>query len=244
MGIRKCIIAGCLSTTARREDAGVTFHSIPIRDELRIRWLEACKVETRDPNVIRNFVVCSRHFRQADFKLHLGHKYLLIKGSLPTIFPWGKASGKSAAPAAGTTAEPETAVDEVPKSENAESSTEAKTEASDGGGGVSAGSSGGAEPRMRRSLLKRKSLAIKRSASSDSALKHVAPKKSQRSSSDVVAVKMNAPAIAVPATEKVDAVPGTEIEAMDFNQVWHPATVVEVDQHERELLVHFKDNDK
>ena len=33
--------------------------------------------------------------------------------------------------------------------------------------------------------------------------------------------------------------PNTRIEALDFNQTWSPATILEVDYEENEVLVHF-----
>uniref|UniRef100_A0A8D8NTP0 PHD finger protein 20-like protein 1 n=2 Tax=Culex pipiens TaxID=7175 RepID=A0A8D8NTP0_CULPI len=92
MGVRKCIIAGCPSTSDRKEDRGVSYHKIPANEEQKGRWWVACRLP--DNYVInKGSNLCSRHFRKADFQAFKGTKYLLKNGVVPTIFPWTVASG-------------------------------------------------------------------------------------------------------------------------------------------------------
>uniref|UniRef100_A0A1Q3F4E5 Putative phd finger domain protein n=1 Tax=Culex tarsalis TaxID=7177 RepID=A0A1Q3F4E5_CULTA len=92
MGVRKCIIAGCPSTSDRKEDRGVSYHKIPANEEQKQRWWVACRLP--DNYVInKGSNLCSRHFRKADFQDFKGTKYLLKNGVIPTIFPWSPAGG-------------------------------------------------------------------------------------------------------------------------------------------------------
>lgn len=87
MGVRKCIIKECPSSSARKEDRGVTFHRIPVKEDVKAMWIEACRLpETFKINKGSN--VCSRHFRKADFQDFKGKKYVLKLGAIPTIFSW------------------------------------------------------------------------------------------------------------------------------------------------------------
>lgn len=41
-------------------------------------------------------------------------------------------------------------------------------------------------------------------------------------------------------SEKMEFIPGSMLEARDFNNEWFSAKIVEVDQEDREVLVHFQ----
>ncbi|XP_055536145.1 uncharacterized protein LOC129724892 [Wyeomyia smithii] len=91
MGIRKCIISDCPSSSARKEDRGVTYHKIPANEQNKKKWVLACRLP--DNYVInKGSNVCSRHFRKADFQDFKGTKYVLKFGAVPTIFSWSIAS--------------------------------------------------------------------------------------------------------------------------------------------------------
>ncbi|XP_058459469.1 uncharacterized protein LOC131435506 [Malaya genurostris] len=91
MGIRKCIIKDCLSSSARKEDRGVTYHKIPANELVKKKWIVACQLP--EGFVInKGSNVCSRHFRKADFQDFKGTKYVLKFGAVPTIFSWTIAS--------------------------------------------------------------------------------------------------------------------------------------------------------
>ncbi|XP_058831300.1 uncharacterized protein LOC131689929 [Topomyia yanbarensis] len=94
MGVRKCIIKDCPSTSARSEDRGVTYHKIPANESVKKKWVIACQLP--DSFVInKGSNVCSRHFRKADFQDFKGTKYVLKFGAVPTIFSWTIASAPS-----------------------------------------------------------------------------------------------------------------------------------------------------
>uniref|UniRef100_A0A6E8VPR2 MBD domain-containing protein n=1 Tax=Anopheles coluzzii TaxID=1518534 RepID=A0A6E8VPR2_ANOCL len=87
MGIRKCIVPECPSSSARPEDRGVTYHKIPYLDEMKRLWIVACHLPD-DYFATKASNVCSRHFRRADFQEFKGKKYVLKLGVVPTVFPW------------------------------------------------------------------------------------------------------------------------------------------------------------
>uniref|UniRef100_A0A182LSN2 MBD domain-containing protein n=1 Tax=Anopheles culicifacies TaxID=139723 RepID=A0A182LSN2_9DIPT len=87
MGIRKCIVPDCPSTSARLEDRGVTYHKIPYLDDMKRLWITACHLPD-DYFATKGSNVCSRHFRKADFQEFKGKKYVLKFGVVPTIFEW------------------------------------------------------------------------------------------------------------------------------------------------------------
>uniref|UniRef100_A0A182RML3 MBD domain-containing protein n=1 Tax=Anopheles funestus TaxID=62324 RepID=A0A182RML3_ANOFN len=87
MGIRKCIVPDCPSTSARPEDRGVTYHKIPYLEDMKRLWIAACHLPD-DYFATKGSNVCSRHFRKADFQEFKGKKYVLKFGVVPTIFDW------------------------------------------------------------------------------------------------------------------------------------------------------------
>ncbi|XP_055612035.1 PHD finger protein 20-like protein 1 [Uranotaenia lowii] len=92
MGVRKCIIKDCPSSSARPEDRGVTYHKIPANEENMKKWMIACRLPD-NYYINKGSNVCSRHFRKADFQDFKGTKYVLKFGAVPTIFSWTVASG-------------------------------------------------------------------------------------------------------------------------------------------------------
>ena len=44
-------------------------------------------------------------------------------------------------------------------------------------------------------------------------------------------------------SEGINFAPGTKLEAQDFNEIWHLAKIIEVDNDEREVLIHFEKKD-
>ncbi|XP_055626102.1 uncharacterized protein LOC129768456 [Toxorhynchites rutilus septentrionalis] len=91
MGIRKCIIKDCPSSSARVEDRGVTYHKIPANAEVKSKWMLSCRLP-ENYVINKGSNVCSRHFRKADFQEFKGTKYVLKFGAVPTIFSWTIAS--------------------------------------------------------------------------------------------------------------------------------------------------------
>uniref|UniRef100_A0A182PFL4 MBD domain-containing protein n=1 Tax=Anopheles epiroticus TaxID=199890 RepID=A0A182PFL4_9DIPT len=123
MGIRKCIVPECPSSSARPEDRGVTYHKIPYLEDMQRLWIVACHLPDDYP-ATKTTNVCSRHFRKADFQDFKGKKYVLKFGVVPTIFAWtvakpsGEAAGKGAQK--GGTKAKEDATEKVAKTEEEE----------------------------------------------------------------------------------------------------------------------------
>lgn len=85
---RRCIIKGCASVAGRKGHHGVQFNPIPLNPNMRQHWLTNCGI-TDTKSIRRKLLVCSRHFRRADFQALKENKYFLKHGAVPTIFPWG-----------------------------------------------------------------------------------------------------------------------------------------------------------
>uniref|UniRef100_U5ET92 Putative mbd-r2 n=1 Tax=Corethrella appendiculata TaxID=1370023 RepID=U5ET92_9DIPT len=207
MGVRKCVINGCQSSTARDVDRGVTFHKFPINPEVCKKWVEACRV-SQTLKLTKSVNVCSRHFLKADFQDFKGTKYILKKEGVPSIFPWTTIGNEEVAIKQENVAA--TSMTTI-------TTTNQMQEKPDNSPSVVA------EPpkKVARKLS---------NSNKDKAEKKlsVSPRKHSSNSN------MN--------TNTTMYLPGTEIEAEDFNSKWHKARVIEVDSEDREYLIHFENN--
>ncbi|XP_060517571.1 uncharacterized protein LOC132696637 [Cylas formicarius] len=86
---RKCRVESCSSDSNRAEDTGVTFHKMPLHNDLRPKWISLCRIP-EDKKSVKVIYVCSRHFLRADFCNFKGKRYMLKHGVLPSVFPWDK----------------------------------------------------------------------------------------------------------------------------------------------------------
>ncbi|KAL9889952.1 PHD finger protein MBD-R2 isoform 1-T3 [Glossina fuscipes fuscipes] len=86
---RRCCIAGCASTSRLPEHHGVTYHSFPLDQSTRVIWIRNTRISA-ERQITKSVLVCSRHFRRADFQPQRSGKYLLKQRVFPTVFPWGK----------------------------------------------------------------------------------------------------------------------------------------------------------
>lgn len=227
MGPRKCTVDGCKSVAGRQQHRGVTFHTFPNNPTTRQNWLTNCRfAQTR--NITKSVLICSRHFRRVDFQPLKNNKYLLKPGAEPTIFPWTQSSNVGGSASAGGL--------------SGTTNTQANLE------GVIGGSEGHFPDAMSMSSEERvvnRILAeairgelkspMKRSASADVVSMEPKPKQ-LRKSLDSAMFKNTLSAVCDPTALFR---PGAKIEALDFNEMWHPAEVVEVDQDDREVLIHF-----
>lgn len=238
MGARKCVIENCSSCTNRIDDVGVTFHRFPINPTTRKQWIESARL---GPTVklTKGTFVCSRHFRQADFQTFKGTKYLLRHNTVPSIFPWSSEEMEDVC----------TESDKVVKKECKKSVLE---------DGAVAGPS---EPvkdcklKFLEAIKQEVKSPAKRSISADE-ITSEPKKKILRKSSDSAIIKEKTvdktPQIKLiePSTlpkrsgQITSFVPGTKIEAQDFNNAWHTVKIVEVDNDDREVLIHFEKNIK
>lgn len=89
MTTRKCAVAGCKSSSTSPDDRGVTFHKFPMNKAVRTVWIKQTQWK-EEIEITKSTFVCSRHFLGPDFSQSKLNKFLLKKGSVPTIFSWGK----------------------------------------------------------------------------------------------------------------------------------------------------------
>ena len=215
---RRCCIAGCTSTSRLPEHHGVTYHSFPSDPNARSIWIRNTKISA-DRQITKSVLVCSRHFRRADFQPQRSGKYLLKQKVFPTVFPWGKIeacqieedleflnSAGSAAPSNLLT--PSSTVDDDTKA------TVAATVAQ-----------------------------IMAQTAELNAAAGIKSEKTESGLEDTLNdIAINNPA--TPPNVKFEPVtsfnPGARLEAQDFDGVWHSARIVEVDNDDREVLIKFE----
>lgn len=208
---RKCGISVCMSDSNREEDRGVTFHKIPMHPDIRPKWMSLCRIP-EDKKYMKVIYVCSRHFLKVDFCHFKGKKYMLRQGVLPSVFPWNK-----------------TKADKINEKVNDEDcrQTENLTEIG--------------TPQVKLEVTEQDfnaSTSLSLKAEEDllemANLKEevVSPNQSTTIEQKVKTVETT--------TGPLTFAPNTRIEALDFNQSWCPAQIVEVDYQENEVLVHFE----
>ena len=215
---RRCCIAGCTSTSRLPEHHGVTYHSFPSDPNARTIWIRNTKISA-DRQITKSVLVCSRHFRRADFQPQRSGKYLLKQKVFPTVFPWGKIeagqieedleflnSAGSAAPSNLLT--PSSTVDDDTKA------TVAATVA-----------------QIMAQTAELNAAAGIKSEKTESGLED-----------SITDIALNNPATSP--NVKFEPVtsfnPGARLEAQDFDGVWHSARIVEVDNDDREVLIKFE----
>ncbi|XP_062564376.1 uncharacterized protein LOC134227114 [Armigeres subalbatus] len=291
MGIRKCLIKECPSSSARKEDRGVTFHRIPAKEDVKRMWIEACRLpENYKINKSNN--VCSRHFKKADFQDFKGTKYVLKNGAVPTIFSWSVVStpkreikeeepNKKEEVKIESTEEvdekdkpvevkieqeslesievkndPEEKKDDEKPNDSKEEKAEAleiKHEVADDDVVLKEDAlvSPLIAPKKKTPASKKKATpkrassaraianSAKKARRSDPALSSPTGKDSKKAP---VSPRKSMPSVTGGAQSQINFTPGTKIEAQDFAGKWHPATLLEVDTEEREVLVQFDKN--
>lgn len=84
---RKCCVRSCEADVREARAKGLPLHKFPKDVALRDRWLASGGFdESFKPTPGQ--VVCHRHFKRADYDhaARGGHKFLLKRGSVPTVF--------------------------------------------------------------------------------------------------------------------------------------------------------------
>nr|XP_012135434.1 PREDICTED: PHD finger protein 20 isoform X2 [Megachile rotundata] len=82
---RKCCVRSCEVDVQDARAKGLPLHRFPKDSNLRSKWLASGGFETTfKPSPGQ--VVCHRHFKRADYEAAKGHKLLLRKGSVPSVF--------------------------------------------------------------------------------------------------------------------------------------------------------------
>ncbi|XP_072377745.1 uncharacterized protein [Diabrotica undecimpunctata] len=214
---RKCNVKGCPSASNRSKDEGVTFHKIPPHMDVRPKWLSLCRIP-EDKKNIKILYVCSRHFLRADFCNFKGKKYMLKHGVLPSVFPWDKSKLE--------------AIKAVVKNEKVvkkEKTSEIKE-------------------KLSSSIKPEQDILLDNMIQED--------KSDISQENDISENKMMDESIGVMSKQghiKSDkqspsSTPATlnfainsNVEALDFNNEWYPAKIIETDEEEKEVLIHFID---
>lgn len=82
---RKCCVRSCEADVQDARAKGLPLHKFPKDITLRNKWLTSGGFEANfKPSPGQ--VVCHRHFKRADYEVAKGHKLLLRKGSVPSVF--------------------------------------------------------------------------------------------------------------------------------------------------------------
>ncbi|KAM7364265.1 PHD finger protein MBD-R2 [Cochliomyia hominivorax] len=219
---RRCCIAGCTSTSRLPEHHGVTYHSFPSDQNARSIWIRNTKISA-DRHITKSVLVCSRHFRRADFQPQRSGKYLLKQKVFPTVFPWGKVDAaqieedleflNSTGPAAPSNLlTTSSTVDEDTKA------TVAATVA-----------------QIMAQTAELNAAAGIKVEKAEGALEEIPSEPSVANASTPPNVKFE------PVTSFN---PGARLEAQDFDGIWHSARIVEVDNDDREVLIKFEKTGK
>ncbi|XP_011872966.1 PREDICTED: PHD finger protein 20 isoform X3 [Vollenhovia emeryi] len=83
---RKCCVRSCRADVREARAKGLPLHKFPKDAALRDRWLASGGFEASFKPTPGQ-VVCHRHFKRADYEAARGgHKFLLRRGSVPTVF--------------------------------------------------------------------------------------------------------------------------------------------------------------
>lgn len=82
---RKCCVRSCEADVQDARAKGLPLHKFPKDVTLRNKWLASGGFEaTFKPSPGQ--VICHRHFKRADYEAAKGHKFVLRKGSVPSVF--------------------------------------------------------------------------------------------------------------------------------------------------------------
>ncbi|XP_060517511.1 PHD finger protein 20 [Cylas formicarius] len=219
---RKCSVESCSSDSNRAEDTGVTFHKVPLHNDLRPKWISLCRIP-EDKKSVKVIYVCSRHFLRADFCHFKGKKYMLKHGVLPSVFPWDKS--KLEALKAEAAVKKETNVDKKKpkkgknshsKGQKVESNIEIETKLNEKVDGSD--------------------FVVKEEATEES--EEVKDFDEQLKIAQTSAAKTEEANIG--SSSHINFTINSRIEVLDNNSFWYPAKITEVDYEENEVLIHFE----
>lgn len=241
MSPRRCAVDGCKSVSGQDQHKGVKFHTFPINSATRKIWIDNCHI-AKSRNITKSVLVCSRHFRRADFMPLKNNRHNLKNGAVPTIFPWGNLPYHEVDGGTGTTkakttesdadkdavgSKAATSASEIAKKQSVRQKMLSNVDASVKHRSASAEEKNNENRTLAAKLNTRKSLdSATASASNEekSAQSSETPKPAGGSSTELIA----------------SLVSGAKLEAQDFSGSWHNANVVEVDHGEQEVLINFE----
>ncbi|XP_037808543.1 uncharacterized protein LOC119601593 [Lucilia sericata] len=221
---RRCCITGCTSTSRLPEHHGVTYHSFPADQNARSIWIRNTKISS-DRHITKSVLVCSRHFRRADFQPQRSGKYLLKQKVFPTVFPWGKIDA----------AQIEEDLEFLNSTGNSAPSNL-----------LSTSSTVDEDTKATVAATVAQIMAQTAELNAAAGIKLEKPESGlEESFSEPAVVATNPP---TPPNVKFEPVtsfnPGARLEAQDFDGVWHAARIVEVDNDDREVLIKFEKTGK
>ena len=98
MMTRHCIAYGCVNSSNKPGCAGLSWHSLPIKNKTLLRtWL--IKIKRENTPVTKNSYLCSAHFSAECFQKAIGGSRVYLKpGSIPTVFSFNKERPSRKAP--------------------------------------------------------------------------------------------------------------------------------------------------
>lgn len=246
MSPRRCIIEGCDSVAGQRQHQGVKFHKFPTNVATRKIWIENCRL-LNSKNITTSTLVCSRHFRRADFQPVKNEKHVLKLGAVPTMFPWGnlpvhdiKSTTKSNDDDSTQDTENDSTTDEPtappPPPPKATASTCKK-------GNLRSKSLSAAEA---ANAAKQRSASAEEKNNSKTRVEKANARKSLDSATATVAKsdKTQSSGDASDKASSLTLVSGAKLEVQDLSGSWHRASVVEVDPNEQEVLINFENKSK
>ena len=242
----KCCVRDCEEAVRETRSRGLPLHKFPKDALMRQRWLVSGGFEP-EFRPTASQIVCYKHFRQSDYEVGRSHKLFLKKGSVPSIFrdyeshpdPIGPTSAfitnrllarEAAATAAREAANNSNFIKVVEVADNSgclESSCSSLEASMDSSNSIQMVDGGDAKERIdspAKSLSASDSEMVKVAVIAQET--HMEEKKMDESKR-------------VPNRAGINFMPGTKLEAKDFNEKWYSAKVVEVDWIEREVLIHF-----
>ncbi|XP_053600893.1 PHD finger protein 20-like isoform X8 [Plodia interpunctella] len=262
MVLRKCSILHCISCSTRKEDIGVTYHKYPKDVSLRAVWAEVSKIKIRDIQLTT--YVCSRHFRKSDFQMYKDSKYVLKSDSIPSIFPWTTMDTDTDSSKADDTNTESVASKTVTDNVIMETDDETKEIKALNSSKESDGENLDAIRKYIEEQEKEiQELTAQSSEKKNEETKKVAEVKEIKSSTeetmDVASSMMDMilseseariakkdggdqiKGLSTPekGSSSVALSVGSQVEAKDFAEFWHPAEIMEVDYDEMEVLVRY-----
>lgn len=96
---QNCCVPKCTKKVYREEDLKISFHKFPKKKDLLAAWIQAIRRDIgRKFTITSHTRVCSRHFKESDFKKTLAGRRVLCPAAVPSIFPWRKSSPKKRKP--------------------------------------------------------------------------------------------------------------------------------------------------
>lgn len=242
---RKCSIFKCLSDARRKEDEGVTFHRLPRYRDIRERWMLLGRIDRALSK--RVLYACSRHFLRADFCHTKGKKYTLLPAVEPSIFSWNKKVGcQSNSSTQQKILKPLTESQSSHLSFNL-NTFENKTNANEKSNcfmAITDNSTAKVDNNRIEGSAENGSVENNIESSSLSTILHTklcAEHYKPEVMSSLSTVDQKPRSVITP-TGTIVFLPYMKIEALDCQQNWSPATIVEIDCDEDEVLVHFDEH--